>query len=250
MREFFLDEKPGIPFVLFGKIHIGCVLIVIIGFILIYLLRGKIKNINKKYHKPIRYIMFTILFSNMAIYYGSYIYYGTYDWKVHLPLHLCFIAGTLFMIYLLTGKRNLYKVIFPLTFVGPLPAIFYPDLTSSFDYFVFYQYFISHHLLMLFSYFLLYLEDFNITKKDILKTFILGNIIFITMFIFNTIFGTNYIMSYGFPDFIVELYPFLNHIWPPIVLELLGVFVLFLIYLLVNVKNIEDKRLQKKSHAK
>lgn len=241
MREFFLDENIGIPFTLFGKVHIGCILIVLTGLLLIYLMRNRIKNINKKYHKKIKYIMFALLFSNMAIYYGSYIYYGVYNWKVHLPLHICFIAGILFMIYLLTGKRKMYKVIFPLTFIGPLPAIFYPDLSSSFDYFVFYQYFISHHLLMIFSYFILYMEDFKITYNDTIKTFILGNIIFITMSIFNNLFNTNYIMSGGFPDFVTELYPLLNYIWPPIVLETLGIIVLLLIYGLIYIKNKDDK---------
>ena len=187
--------------------------------------------------------MFIILSGNMLLYYGSYIYYGVYDWKVHLPLHFCFISGILFMIYLLNNKKNLYKIIFPLTFIGPLPAIFYPDLTSSFDYFVFYQYFISHHLLMIFSYFILYLDDFTIEFKDTIKTFILANIIFISMFIFNNIFNTNYIMSKKLPDFILNLYPFLRNIWPPIILEITGIVVLFLISILTQIKNKEDKKL-------
>lgn len=242
MKEFFLDNKIEMPFILFGKIHIMCILILIIGLIIIYKLRHKIKKIKKK--KEIKIIMFLILFLNMIIYYGSYIYYGVYDWKVHLPLHFCFIAGILFMTYLLTNNRKLYKMIFPLTFIGPLPAIFYPDLTSSLDYFVFYQYFISHHILMLFSYFTLYLDNFNITIKDTINTFILANIIFITMFIFNQIFQTNYIMSNKLPDFILELYPFLKNIWPPIILETIGIIVLFLISILTTIKNKEDKKVQ------
>ncbi len=247
MREFFLDEEIKIPFILFGKTHIGCIIIGLTGLLLIYLLRNQIKKIDKKKHRLIKYTMFIILFGNMAIYYGSYLYYGVYNWKVHLPLHFCFIAGILFMIYLLTGKRKLYKIIFPLTFIGPLPAIFYPELTSSFDHFLFYQYFISHHLLMIFSYFILYLEDFTITLKDTIKTFITANLIFLIMSIFNMIFKTNYIMSGGLPNFLTELYPFLNHIFPPIVLETVGIIVLFLISLLTHIKNKEDNLLKNKT---
>jgi len=242
VREFFIDENIGIPFILFGDIHIFCILILILGLLSIYLLRNKIKKIKKKYHKKINIIMFLILFLNMAIYYGSYLYYGIYNWKVHLPLHICFIAGTLFMIYLITDNKKLYKIIFPLTFIGPLPAIFYPELSSSLDCFVFYQYFISHHLLMIFSYFILYMKNFKINFKDFIKTFILGNTIFIVMYIFNQVFGTNYIMSEGFPQFVLELYPFLNYIWPPIALEVIGMVVLTVVYGLIYVKNKEDIR--------
>ena len=243
MKEFFLDENIKMPFILFGKIHIGCILILILSLFIIYLSRNKIKKIDSYKKRNIKIIMFIILSGNMLLYYGSYIYYGVYDWKVHLPLHFCFISGILFMIYLLNNKKNLYKIIFPLTFIGPLPAIFYPDLTSSFDYFVFYQYFISHHLLMIFSYFILYLDDFTIEFKDTIKTFILANIIFISMFIFNNIFNTNYIMSKKLPDFILNLYPFLRNIWPPIILEITGIVVLFLISILTHIKNKEDKKL-------
>ena len=245
MKEFFLDNKISIPFVLFGKIHIICISILIVGLITIYKFRNKIKKIKFKPAKKIKFSMFLILFLNMTIYYGSYIYYGIYNWKVHLPLHFCFIAGILFMIYLLTNNRKLYKIIFPLTFIGPLPAIFYPDLSSSLDYFVFYQYFISHHLLMIFSYFILYLDDFTITNKDTINTFILANIIFVTMAIFNQIFQTNYIMSNKLPDFILELYPVLKNIWPPIILEIIGIIVLFLISILTTIKNKEDKKRMK-----
>lgn len=90
---------------------------------------------------------------------------------------------------------------------------------------------------MIFSYFILYLDDFTIEFKDTIKTFILANIIFISMFTFNNIFNTNYIMSKKLPDFILNLYPFLRNIWPPIILEITGIVVLFLISILTQIKN-------------
>ena len=241
IREFFLDEKPGIPFKLFGGIHFGCLAILIISLIMVYKYRYKIKNIKDENKKKIRLTMFIILISNMLIWYGSYIYYGVYDIRVHLPLHFCFIAGNLFMIYLLTLNRKLYKVVFFLTFIGPLPAVIYQDLVSSFDYFVFYQYFISHHLLMIFSYFILYMDDFTIKLKDVFRTFVWANIIFITMMIINQIFGTNYIMSKELPPHIYELFPIFKKISPIPILEVTGLLVVMIIYILVYIKNKEDE---------
>ncbi len=241
LREFFLDEKPGIPFQLFGSIHFGCLAVLLIALVMIYKYRNKIKQINSHHKKKIRHIMFAILIGNMLIYYGSYIYYGVYDIRVHLPLHFCFIAGNLFMIYLLTQSKKLYHIVFFLTFIGPLPAVIYPDLVSSFDYFVFYQYFISHHLLMIFSYFILYMDDHTIGLNDVFWTYIWANVIFITMMIVNYIFGTNYIMSNELPAHIYTLFPILRKISPVPILELVGITVVMILYIPVYIKNKEDR---------
>lgn len=241
IREFFLDENPGIPFRLFGSIHFGCLAVLFISLFLIYYYRHKIKCIDMARKNKIRRIMFIILISNMLIYYGSYIYYGVYDIRVHLPLHFCFIAGILFMIYLITRSKKLYHIVFFLTFIGPLPAVIYPDLVSSFDYYVFYQYFISHHLLMIFSYFILYMDDHRITFNHVFWTYIWANVIFIIMMIVNYIFGTNYIMSSELPAHIYKLFPILRKVNPVPVLELVGIIVVMILYIPVYIKNKEDK---------
>lgn len=238
IKEFFLDEVVGIPFKLFGIIHFGCLAILIVLLVLIYKNRQNIKMIKNK--KKIKIIMFVILMSNMLIWYGSYIYYGIYDIKIHLPLHFCFIAGSLFMLYLITGWKNLYKITFFFTFIGPLPAVLLPDLVSSFDAYIFYQYFISHHLLMVFSYFVLYMDDITITYKDAIHTLISGNILFITMMNINEIWGTNYIMSKQLPAHIYELFPIFNYISPFIILEITGIIVVMLLLIPVYIKNRED----------
>lgn len=238
MREFFLDEVVGIPFKLFGIIHFSCIALLIFLLVLVYKNRNKIRNIKNK--KKVKLIIFAILMSNMLIWYGSYIYYGIYDIKIHLLLHFCFIAGNLFMLYLITGWKKLYKIAFFFTFIGPLPAVIFPDLISSFDAFIFYQYFISHHLLMVFSYFVLYMDDFIIEIKDGISAFIAGNILFITMMNINEIFGTNYIMSKRLPEHIYNLFPVFNYINPFIILELTCIIVIGILFIPIYIKNKED----------
>lgn len=241
IKEFFLDEQVGISFQLFGVIHFGCLIILILSLIMIYHYRHKLKYLSITKKKKICRLMFLILISNMLVYYGSYLYYGVYDIRVHLPLHFCFIAGILFMIYLLTRWNMLYHIVFFLTFIGPLPAVIYPDLVSSFDSFLFYQYFISHHVLMIFSYFIFYMDDHHITLNSAFWTYMWGNVIFITMMIVNYIFGTNYIMSKKLPDHIYVLFPILQKINPIPILELVGIAVIMLVYVLVAIKNRDDR---------
>lgn len=230
MREFFLDENVIYPFKLFGIVHIGCILLAVIGLFIVYRKREYIKKIPIKYHKVIKRTFFWILSLNMIIYYASKVYYGVYNWKVHLPFHICFISGILFMIYLLKPNRKFFKIIFPLIFIGPLPAIFYPELSSTFDFFVFYQYFISHHIFMIFGLFIFYLDNYKVYFEDLIKSLILGNGIFISMTIFNKIFDTNYIMSTTLPDHVLDRYPHLAVIWPPLLLETVAILVLFILY--------------------
>lgn len=240
MKKFFLNQNHNIPFELGGFIHIGCIIVLLLAIMIIYKNRQKIKNIKRK--QLLKNIMFGILISNMLIYYFSYIYYGVYDWKVHLPLHFCFISGNLFMIYLMTKSVKIYKTVYFFALMGPLPAVLLPDIKTSFDSFIFYQYFISHHLFIIFSFFVYYLDDIDINIKDLLKSLVWANIIFLIMYIFNSAFGTNYIMSKQLPIHVLNLFPFLTYINNSLlVLEVTGIIVAFISYIPVFLKQRENK---------
>lgn len=224
VREFFIDEKTT-GFQFFGPVHLLSVSVVFLGLLVIYWKREKIFKIKQK--KLIRFLLCFVLLSNMLIYYGELIYYGNYTWKNHLPLHFCYISGFSFMYYLISQKREIYKVIYFFAFIGPLPAILWPKLTSTFDSFLFYQWIISHHVFLLGSFFIYFMDGFDLTKKDVFHTFIVAQIIFIVMSIFNVCFGTNYIFSSNIPKYMFRLYPFLKYVnYPLILIEILGIVVL------------------------
>lgn len=232
MKEFFLDEKIGIPFKMFGWVHFLCIGLLILGLFLVFHYRKQLHDLKPKSKRKIKIIMAVIMFLNMCIYYGSYLYYGVYDWHVHLPLHFCFISGNLFMLAMVFNSKKLYKITYFFALMGPLPAVIWPDLKSSFDYFVFYQYFISHHLFIIFSMWVYCMDQPEMNIKDVIKAGVVANLIFLIMFIFNQIFGTNYVMSNSLPEQVLELYPFLTHInYPVIVLEITGIFVLAIGYI-------------------
>ena len=238
MREFFLDEVPGISFNLFGITHIMCLLVLFGGLLLIYLFQDKIAKISEKDAKKIKLGMIGVWLFNRFLYVGSYIYYGIYTWKEDLPIHFCFITGYLFVLYVLTNKKSLFKLTYFMAFVGPLTATIWPDLTSSFDYYIFYEFFTSHHLFVLFVFFVYYMDKVKITKKDMWKSFTFANGVFLFAIIFNQLFGTNYIMSKELPQHVLNLYPFLEYINKPIViLEIVGFIVMLLAFIPVYFKN-------------
>ena len=134
-------------------------------------------------------------------------------------------------------------MIYFLAFIGPVPAIIWPKMVSSFDSFIFYQWIISHHVFLLGSFFLYYAYDFHIQKKDLWKVLIVANIVLLFATGFNMIFKTNYIFSSEIPAHVFELYPFLKYFnYPLLILEVTGMVMVWIAYIPVYLKQREDKK--------
>ena len=230
LREFFVNEYPNFIFKQFGLIHNIFTIIAIIGLTIIIINRNKISNINPKISKLILKICAIILLINMIIYTFGNLYYGSFDYKKDLPFHLCFITNYLFMFGILFNKQNILKLTFFMSFIGPIPAILWPELVSTIDNFNFWQYVISHHFFMWVSLFSYYALNYRIEKKDYIKTIILVNLLMICMMPFNHIFDTNYIFSSKIPDNVMTLYPFLKYFPPVLTLEVTGFVITLILY--------------------
>ncbi|MDD2376815.1 MAG: TIGR02206 family membrane protein [Clostridia bacterium] len=242
MKDFFTDVG-GTPFILFGPLHMFISIVTIIIAILIFIYRDKLKTF--KFKENIRYILAAVLFTNMSVFYASLILLKEYDWRVDLPLHFCFITGYLFMYILITGNKKLYSVIYFFTFVGPIPAMIWPDLAFNYDRIIFWQFVISHHFMLLSSLYVLTVLEYKICKKDIVKAYMIGNVIVVIMAIFNNLFKTNYIMMGELPAQIYKIYPFAKYMPPIFWLELVALCAIAIAYVpayLINKSgNIEEK---------
>ncbi len=187
MKSFFIEDKLTGNFKLFGPLHLSLIILLLFGIILLVKNRNKIEKINETKKDKIRIAIVVTLFLTMLIYYVSRVIYGVYDWKVHLPFHFCYIAGFLFMYSVLFKKWNLYKISYFMSFIGPIPAIIWPELYRTFDCFNFYQYIITHHFFLLSSIFILFAYKQEIKKNDFIKAIqvVLGIYIFMAIFNFS-----------------------------------------------------------------
>lgn len=228
MSEFF-TEVNGTPFQIFGHTHMLISLLTISISILLFIHRDKLRGF--KYKESVRYILAAILFINMTVYYISKTILGIYDWKVDLPLHFCFITGYLFIYILITGNKKLYKLIYFFTFAGPVPAMIWPDLAFNYDRYIFWQFVISHHFMLLSSVYVLIVLEYKVFKKDILKAFIVGNIIVGVITVFNNTFNTNYIMIEELPAQIYRMYPFVQYLSPIFWLEMVAILAIMIAYI-------------------
>ena len=239
MREFF-SYRGGMGFSLGNTTHIITLVLFIVSIITLYVNKKRLKK--WKHKEKMRYIMAGILFTNMAVYYISLVLNGIYNWKTDLPFHLCFITGYAIMYALVTGSEKVFKIAYFFTFVGPLPAILIPDTTQNLgfelgpDRYIYYQYVISHHFLILCSLYTLWVLDYKITVKDISPAFIYGNLLVGIMTIFNYYMGTNYIMVFNLPSHVLEYLPFLKGGTPILWLEFAAICALIVSYLPVYIE--------------
>ena len=237
MKEFFRNENPVFLFKQFGLIHNIFIISAVIALLLIYINRKKISKIPQQTTWKILKIGAIILLLNMIIYTVGNLYYGSFDINKHLPFHLCFIANYMFAFAILFKKENILRITLFMSFIGPIPAILWPDLVSTIDNYDFWQYIISHHVFINMSLFSYYALQYKITKKDYIKTFFLANILMLIMIPFNLIFDTNYIFSSKIPDNVTTLYPFLGSFPPLLVLEITGLIISILVYKFIVIKD-------------
>lgn len=242
MREFFTELSGGTPFVIYGPLHMFISFVTIATALLLFMYRDKLRNF--KYKENVRYVLAAVLFMNMTVYYVSQIILGEYNWKIDLPLHFCFITGYTFMYILVTGNRKLYKVIYFFTFAGPVPAMIWPDLAYSYDRYIFWQFVISHHFMLLSSVYVLTVLDYKISKKDITVALIVGNILVGIITIFNNTFDTNYIMIGELPAQIYRMYPFVRLMPPIFWLETVAIFAIVIAYIPAHLINKLDNEKQ------
>lgn len=222
LRNIFarkVDFDNGLP--LFGTLHIMISVIFLILYASVITFRVKLRKLG--HFKTIRGIMAGILFTNMLIHYSGRIIIGEWCFSEDLPLHMCFVAN-FFMMYILftDNKHSLFSVIYYFTLIGPLPAAIFPDLSRSLSGYLFWQFIISHHIMLLFSLYCVFVLGYETSLKDAVRAFVYGNVYVASMAVFNRAFGTNYIMLGELPEQLYRVFPFLYNFPAFIWLELAG----------------------------
>ena len=211
----FFSEQGGEQMPLFGPLHLILTLIVVAAVLLMYHFRAALRAMQHKTKK---------MFANMTIYYGGLMLCGEYSIKRHLPLEFCFITGYLLMYILVTNSRKLYRIVFYYTIIGPLPAMIWPNVSGVGTRYVFSQFIISHHFMILVSFYLMIAMRYHVYARDTVPALVAGNIVFTAVYILNINWGSNYIMSAGLPAHMLKMYPFLRYFNHPFFwLEVCGV---------------------------
>lgn len=230
MKHYFGLESD-FSLTLFGSIHLLLIMITIVVILLIYKNREQLKQ-----YKFIKTVIPIILFSNMIIYIVGAILTGIFDIDVHLPIHYCYITGFLFMYMLIKNKKGWYNMLYYAIFFCTITVIIFQDPYITYDRYEFILLIISHHFLLISSFYTLYVLEYPVNKSGYKPFLIYTCIVYLVVFIINRILGTDYIFNSSLPEFIYDYFPFVK-ILPPIVwLFLLSIPLLTLAYLPIKYK--------------
>lgn len=250
MADFFRRQVEGDPGLqLFGGLHIGLSVFFAAVYVLIAVFRKKLRRFG--HYKAVRRTMSTILFLNMVIHYTTRIAVGEWRLEEDLPFHLCFVTN-FFMMYILftDNKHKLYRVIYYFTLIGPLPVIIWPELLRTWSGYLFYQFIISHHIMLMCSVYCLFVLGYKTSVKSAGAALIAGNVYVGLIAVFNRFFGTDYVMMDTLPDQLYVIYPFLSAMPGICWLELIGIIILFVAYVpAAAVKKADKAQRREKSDA-
>ena len=208
---------------LFGALHIGISVFFLLLYAAVIIFRFKLRRFG--HFEIIRRGMAAVLFANMLIHYVGRIAIGEWRLSEDLPLHICF-AANFFMMYILSAdnRHGLFSVIYYFTLIGPLPAAIFPDLSRTWSGYLFWQFIISHHVMLLFSLYCAFVLEYGTSLKHAYFAFLFGNAYVAAISVFNSVFGTNYIMLGELPERVCKALPFLNSLPAYVWLEFAGIF--------------------------
>lgn len=221
---------------LFGTLHIGISAFFLLLYAALIVFRFKLRRFG--HSREIRRGMAAILFANMLIHYVGRTAIGEWRLSEDLPLHICFVANFFMMYILFTDNRHgLFSIIYYFTMIGPLPAAIFPDLSRTWSGYLFWQFIISHHVMLLFSLYCAFVLEYKTSLKCAYYAFLIGNAYVAAISVFNRVFDTNYIMLGELPEQLYRVFPFLNVLPAFFWLELAGMLSLAAAYALQGAFN-------------
>lgn len=246
MIDFFTADYQGPAFELFGTTHIAALGALVFLNVLLILFR----NSSDGTKATLRWLLALILIGNeIAWHYWNYLY-GIWSIQTMLPLHLCSLLVWTGAFMLMTKNYRVYEFMYFMGIAGAIQALGTPGIgIYGFPHFVFFQYFLSHGLIITSAIFMTVVEGFRPTLKSILRVFVWMNLYVVIIYFVNLAIGSNYLMINEKPSTpsLLDLLPE----WPIYILymELIGIASVLLLYFPFAAKDLWDRYFLNRDNA-
>jgi hypothetical integral membrane protein (TIGR02206 family) len=196
MEGFFGHEYSKYPFAFFSFEHL---IVLILFFFLTFALYRFRKHILK-YDLLFRSGFFITLFS-LELLYHIWLYQGdNWDITYTLPFQLCSISLILSLILLITNSRFLANVLYFMGGVGAFAALLTPELFLGFPHFRYFQFFITHMVIIWTALYYVWVKGIWPRKKGIGFAFLFLNGFAFIAFWVNRLTGGNYMFLAQQPE--------------------------------------------------
>ncbi len=186
----FFGDTVGIEFEAWGIYHIIPLALVVIGVLLIYLFKDKIRASN--HDKAIRYTLGTLGIIAEGSLQIWLIANGDWTVKANLPIGLCSFSLYLGVFVMFTKNYKVFEVAYFWS-IGGVVSILFPDILYGPDNFRYYNFLFLHMIFFFMYMYMLFVNEYIPTFKSFKKSFFL--LLAIVLFVIvpvNLIFGTNF----------------------------------------------------------
>ncbi|KKB73950.1 MULTISPECIES: TIGR02206 family membrane protein [Bacillus] len=191
MNTYFRKDYHLGSFHFFSTPHIVTLLVIAALGVCLFVFRRTLQE--PKWNRVIRYAFVTILIISEISYHSWFIYVRSWTPRYCLPLHLSDLSVYLVIILLLTKNLNLFKFLYFAGLGSALQAMLTPDLGRyGFPHFRFFEFFISHGLVVLACLFMVAAEKYKPTVRSLWITFLIINVYTGIIFVINRMLESNY----------------------------------------------------------
>jgi hypothetical integral membrane protein (TIGR02206 family) len=246
MTDFFAENFQGPAFEYLGGLHLAA-----LGFfIVLNLLLLRFRKASDGTRATIRWLLALVLIVNeVAWHYWNYIY-GRWTLQTMLPLHLCSLLVWTGAWMLITKNYRVYEFMYFMGIGGAIHALATPGLGDyNFPHFVYFQYFLSHGLIITSAIYMTVVEGLRPTWKSMVRVFVWMNIYAAMVYFINVYLGSNYLLINYKPDTpsLLDLLPE----WPIYILhmEVIGIATMLVLYLPFATKDLITRYLMNRDNA-
>jgi len=198
---------------MFGSEHILGIIGALVVIIILPLFAKR--YLNKDMQNKIGMLIGWLVFGNYITWIGLEGIAGTFDVKLHLPVHLCRFANLMMPLLMVWRSYFVYEILFFWGFSGMLQASITPDIAAGFPHFHYFRFWVGHQGLILALVYATVVYEIRPTFKSLIKSFIGLNVFLGFAAIVNVLMDANYFWICGKP---------VNHIGEriPTLLDYLG----------------------------
>ena len=157
-------------------------------------------------------------------------YFGTWDYKADLPIHLCGFSIYLGAIMLLNKNQRIFELVYFWGLGGAIQAILTPDVITFHTPWHAFSSQVSHGLIILSVSWMLFVENKRCTKGSLLRAILITNLMLVFAGIINYLMGSNYFYLCNKPN---TVSPFLVGDWPNYIIgmEIFGILMMSILYI-------------------
>ena len=158
------------------------------------------------------------------------LYFGTWDYKTDLPIHLCGFSIYLGAIMLLNKKQLIFELVYFWGLGGAIQAILTPDVTTFHTPWHAFSSQVSHGLIILSVSWMLIVENKRCTNGSLLRAILITNLMLVFAGFVNYLIDSNYFYLCYKPN---TVSPFLIGDWPYYIMgmEIFGILMMIILYL-------------------